>query len=244
MRENLGPDDPLVRKLLSTESPESLAHKLITGSKLANAKVRQQLWNGGPAAIAASTDPMIVLARDIDADARAVRKIYEDEVQAPTAAAQEKIAKARFALLGTNIYPDATFTLRMSYGAVESWNEEGIEVENFTRLSRLYERATGKAPFALPKLWLDARAKLDPNTQFNYVTTNDIIGGNSGSPVIDVEGRIVGLAFDGNIHSISGNFWYDPKMNRMVAVHPQIIITALRDIYPAKALAQEILGSE
>ena len=244
MRENLGPDDPLVRKLLSSESPDSLAKKLIEGSKLTDAKVRKQLWEGGAAAIAASTDPMIALAREIDADARAVRKAYEDEVQGPTAAGQEKLAKARFAQLGTNTYPDATFTLRVSYGAVESWNENGADVPNFTRLNRLYERATGKAPFALPQTWLDARSKLDPNTPFNYVTTNDIIGGNSGSPVIDAQGRLVGLAFDGNIHSIAGSYWYDAKLNRMVAVHPQIITTTLREVYPAKALAQEILGSE
>jgi hypothetical protein len=244
MRENLGPDDPLVRNLMSTESPDSLARKLIEGSELADPKIRQQLWDGGQAAIAASNDPMIVLARDIDTEARTVRKVYDDEVQAPTSAAQEKIARARFALQGTNTYPDATFTLRMSYGAVESWNEKGTDVQNFTRLSRLYDRATGKAPFALPKVWLDARAKLDPNMPFNYVTTNDIIGGNSGSPVIDAEGRIVGLAFDGNIHSIAGSYWYDTKLNRMVAVHPQIIIAALRDVYGAKAIAQEILGAE
>ncbi|HVF18114.1 MAG TPA: S46 family peptidase [Steroidobacteraceae bacterium] len=244
MRENLGPDDVIVRKLMSAESPDSLARKLIEGSKLGDAKVRRELWEGGAAAIAASNDPMIVLAREIDADARAVRKTYEDEVQGPVAANQEKIAKARFAMLGTNTYPDATFTLRMSYGAVESWTENGTEIPNFTRLNRLYERTTGKAPFALPPIWLDARSKLDPNTPFNYVTTNDIIGGNSGSPVIDAQGRLVGLAFDGNIHSIAGSYWYNPKLNRMVAVHPQMIITTLRDVYPANALAQEILGSE
>jgi hypothetical protein len=244
MRENLGPDDSLVRKLLSVESPDSLARQLIEGTKLGELKVRQQLWDGGEAAIAASTDPMIVLAREIDAEARAVRKIYDDEVQAPTLAGQETIAKARFALLGTSTYPDATFSLRMSYGAVESWIEKGAEVANFSKLSRLYERTTGRAPFALPQLWLDARSRLDANMPFNYVTTNDIIGGNSGSPVIDAQGRIVGLAFDGNIHSTAGSYWYDPKLNRMVAVHPTIIITALRDVYPAKALAQEILGRD
>lgn len=243
MREALGPDDPLVRRLLSSESPESLAKKLIAGSKLADARLRRQLWDGGQAAIAASTDPMIVLAREIDAESRAVRKVYEDEVQAPMASGQEKIAKARFALLGTNTYPDATWTLRMSYGAVATWNEMGEEVPNFTRVDRLYERATGKAPFALPQAWLDARSKLDPNTPFNYVTTNDIIGGNSGSPVIDTAGNIVGLVFDGNIHSIAGSYWYDPKLNRTVAIHPQIIIAAMREVYPAKALADEILGS-
>ncbi len=243
MRENLGPDDPLVRQLLRTESPDSLAKKLIAGTQLADAKVRRALWDGGRAAIDASTDPMIVLARDIDPDARDLRKTYEDEVQAPTAVGQEKIAKVRFATSGTNTYPDATFTLRLSYGAVESWRERGAEVPNFTRLDRLYERATGSAPFELPQVWLDAKSKLDPNTPFNYVTSNDIIGGNSGSPVIDSRGRIVGLAFDGNIHSIAGSYWYDPELNRMVAVHPQMILTALRDVYGAKALATELTGA-
>ena len=140
-----------------------------------------------------------------------MRKIYEDEVQALVVAGQEKIAKARFAVLGTNIYPDATFTLRLSYGAVRSWIEKGQQVEPFTKLSRLYERTTGKDPFRLPQRWLDARSKLDPNTPFNYVTTNDIVGGNSGSPVVDAQGRLVGLAFDGNIHSIAGSYWYDEK---------------------------------
>lgn len=244
MRENLGPDDPLVRQLLSADSPDSLAKKLIEGTQLADAKIRRALWDGGQAAIAASTDPMIVLAREIDSQARALRKVYEDEVQAPTTVAQEKIAQVRFAATGTNTYPDATFTLRMSYGTVESWKERGAEVPNFTRLNRLYERTTGNAPFALPQIWMDARAKLDPDTPFNFVTSNDIIGGNSGSPVIDAQGRIVGLAFDGNMHSIAGSYGYDPELNRMVAVHPQIMATALRDVYGAKALVAEILGAE
>jgi V8-like Glu-specific endopeptidase len=244
MRENLGPDDQIVRRLLSADSPDSLAQKLIAGTKLTDPKVRRALWEGGQAAVAASDDPFIVLARDIDPDARALRKTYEDEVQAPTTAAQEKIAKVRFATSGTNTYPDATFTLRLSYGAVESWRESGEEVQNFSRLQRLYERTTGSAPFALPQLWLDARAKLDPNMPFTYVSTNDIIGGNSGSPVIDGQGRLVGLAFDGNIHSLSGTYWYDKDQNRMVAVHPQIMMAALKDVYGVQALAAEILGSK
>ncbi|HEY0681127.1 MAG TPA: S46 family peptidase [Steroidobacter sp.] len=243
LREALGPDDAVVRKLLSTESPESLAAKLIGESKLADPAVRKALWDGGAAAVVASNDPMIVLARDIDGEARAVRKIYEDEVQAPVATAQERIAKARFAVLGTNTYPDATFTLRLSYGAVEGWTEKGQPVEPFTRLSRLYERTTGKDPFRLPQAWLDARDKLDMNTPFCFVTTNDIVGGNSGSPLVDTQGRLVGLAFDGNIHSIAGSYWYDGEMNRTVAVHPAIIITALRDVYGAKDLANELLGA-
>ncbi len=206
LREALGPDDAVVRQLLSTESPDSLAAKLVTQSKLGDPAVRKALWDGGTAAIQSSNDPMIVLARDIDGQARAVRKIYEDEVQAPVASAQERIAKARFAVLGTNTYPDATFTLRLSYGAVDGWVEKGQKVEPFTHLGRLYERATGKDPFRLPQRWLDARDRLDMNTPFCFVTTNDIVGGNSGSPLVDAQGRLVGLAFDGNIHSIAGSF--------------------------------------
>ncbi|WP_129776289.1 S46 family peptidase [Peristeroidobacter soli] len=242
LREALGPDDSIVRKLLSKESPDSLANKLITETKLGDPAVRKALWDGGGAAIASSNDPMIVLARDIDEESRTVRKIFEDEVQAPVASAQERIAKARFAVYGTNTYPDATFTLRLSYGAVEGWMEKGQRVEPFTRLSRLYERATGKDPFRLPQAWLDARDRLDMNTPFCFVTTNDIVGGNSGSPLVDTQGRLVGLAFDGNIHSIAGSFWYDGTMNRTVAVHPSIIITALKDVYGAGDLAKELLG--
>ncbi len=240
MRENLGPDDPVVRQLLREDSPDTLAAKLIEGTKLTDPEARKVLWEGGAAALEASTDPMIVLARRIDAEARAVRKIYEDEVQAPVVSGQERIARARFATLGTETYPDATFTLRLSYGAVKSWVEKGEQVAPFTKLSRVYERTTGEPPFRLPQRWLDARAKLDPNTPFNYVTTNDIVGGNSGSPLIDAQGRLVGLAFDGNIHSLAGNYWYDAEMNRAVAVHPAIILAALRDVYDAKSIVSEL----
>jgi hypothetical protein len=137
---------------------------------------------------------------------------------------------------------NATFTLRMSYGDVHGWPEKGQQVEPFTKLARLYERTTGQDPFRLPQRWLDARSKLDPNTPFDYVTTHDIVGGNSGSPVVDAQGRLVGLAFDGNIHSIAGSYWYDERMNRAVAVHPAIIVTALRDVYGAKTIAAELLG--
>jgi hypothetical protein len=225
---------------MRTESPESLAAKLVEGSRLADPALRKALWDGGSAAIAASSDPMIVLARQIDGEARVLRKTYEDEVQGPVAAAQEKIARARFAVLGTDVYPDATFTLRMSYGTVEGWVEKGQPVPPFTHLDRLYERATGKDPFRLPQVWLDARARLNPQTPFNYVTTHDIVGGNSGSPLVDANGRLVGLAFDGNIHSIAGSYWYDPRLNRAVAVHPAIIMTALREVYGAGELADEI----
>lgn len=169
-----------------------------------------------------------------------MRKTYEDEVQAPVAAAQERIAAARFAAFGTETYPDATFTLRISYGAIQGWTEKGQDIAPFTYLDRIYERATGEAPFALPTTWLEAKDKLDPRTPFNFVATVDIVGGNSGSPVIDAQGNLVGLAFDGNIHSLSGNYWYDAEQNRAVAVHPAIILTALRDVYGAMDLVTEI----
>jgi peptidase S46-like protein len=244
MREALGPDDDIVHRVLGKESPATLASRLIKSTKLADPAVRKALWEGGAAAVDASQDPMIVLARSVDPDARAVRKIYEDEVQAQTVAGQAKIAKARFAVLGTKVYPDATFTLRLSYGAVRGWVEKGQQVEPFTKLGRLYERATGEDPFRVTQRWADARSKLDLNMPYDFVTTNDIVGGNSGSPVIDGQGRLVGLAFDGNIHSIAGSYWYDETLNRAVAVHPGMILTALRQVYGAPAIAREILGGE
>jgi hypothetical protein len=194
--------------------------------------VRTKLFEGGAAALRATDDTMIALAREIDAEARRLRTVYEEEVQGPQGVAQQRIAEARFKAYGTGIYPDATFTLRLSYGAVEAWTEAGTRVEPFTRLDRLYERATGVPPFQLPPRWLDAKPRLDMSARANFVTTNDIIGGNSGSPVVDAEGRIVGLVFDGNIHSIAGSFWFDPEMNRTVAVHPQFMRAALTQVYP------------
>jgi len=243
MREWLGPDEPIVREVLGTESPDTLAASLIGGTALADPGVRRALWEGGAAAVEASTDPMIVLARNVDAEARAIRRSYEDEVEGPTRTGQEKVAQARFSMLGTSTYPDATFTLRVSYGAVEGWTEGDAPVAPFTRVTRLYERATGKEPFRLPTSWTTARSRLNLDTPFNFATTNDIVGGNSGSPVIDAEGRLVGLAFDGNIHSIAGTYWYDPALNRAVAVHPAIMLEALTKVYGAERLAKEVLSA-
>ena len=240
MREWLGPDDVTVRQLLGKESPDELAKRLITGSKLADPKVRMALWTGGAQAVDASNDPMIAVAKAIDARARAVRKKYEDEVEAVVRTASEKVAKARFAALGTSVYPDATFTLRLSYGSVQGWVEDGTKIEPFTHLSRLFERATGAEPFAVPQSWLKVKDQLDPNTKFNLSTNNDIVGGNSGSPLINAKGDIVGLVFDGNIHSIAGSYWFDEKLNRTVAVHPAIIHEALSKVYGAKELLAEL----
>lgn len=240
MREWLGPDDPVVHKLLATESPDSLASSLVTASKLADPAERLRLWHGGAAVVEASRDPMILLARDIDPEARALRRRQEEEVDAVVEVAGEAIAKARFALLGTNVYPDATFTLRLNPGTVQGWDESGTAVEPFTRLGRLFERATGRPPFALPDSWQKARSTLDPATPFNLSTNNDIVGGNSGSPLIDASGRIVGLIFDGNIHSISGAYWFDAAKNRAVAVDTAAIREALTKVYRTGSLATEL----
>jgi hypothetical protein len=240
LREYLGPDHPLVVKLMRAESPEALAASLVAGSRLGEAAYRKQLWDGGAAAVEASQDPMIRLAAAMDAEARAVRKRYEDEVEAPVDAAAERIAAARFAAYGTSVYPDATFTLRVNDGTVQGWVEDGGAVPPFTHLERAYERATGAEPFKLPERWLQAKPRLDPKTRFNLSTNNDIVGGNSGSPLINARGELVGLMFDGNIHSISGSYWFDVAQNRSVAVHPAIIKAALTEVYDAAWLAREL----
>ncbi|HSC06614.1 MAG TPA: S46 family peptidase, partial [Steroidobacteraceae bacterium] len=179
MREWLGPDDKLVRDVLGSESPDSLAAKLVDGSQLADPKVRESLWKGGVAAIEASNDPMIQLARRVDPDARAIRKRFEDEVEAPSDRASERIAAARFKALGTSIYPDATFTLRLNFGTVQGWVEKGKPVTPFTTLKVAFERATGKDPFRMPQSWVQAKPTLNLDTRFNLSTNNDIVGGNS-----------------------------------------------------------------
>jgi hypothetical protein len=240
MREWLGPDDPLVRGLLSKESPAALAARLIAETKLDDVEVRKHLWQGGKAAVDASLDPMIELARSIDADARAVRKQYDDEVEAPVAAAAQRIAAARFKSYGTHVYPDATFTLRLNYGTVQGWVENGAAVEPFTYLGRAFERATGASPFKIPDSWMKAKERLDMRTPFCISTNNDIVGGNSGSPLVAADGRIVGLMFDGNIHSIAGHYWFNAANNRAVAVHPAIIREALDKVYGDASLLSEL----
>jgi hypothetical protein len=239
MREYLGPDHPIVKAVLGTKSPDERARELVAGSSLADPKVRMKLFEADAAALRASTDTMIVLAREVDAESRRLRRIY-DEVQGIEAVAQQKIAEARFKIYGTGVYPDATFTLRLSYGAVSGWTEAGNPVDPFTRFDRLYARATGAPPFALPKPWLDAKPHLEMNTRANFITTNDIVGGNSGSPMVNAAGRIVGLAFDGNIHSIAGSYWFDPQTNRTIGVHPEFIRTALAQVYRVTRLTKEL----
>jgi Peptidase S46 len=240
MREWLGPDHPVVRRLMNKESPDELATRLIAETKLDDAAFRKQLWEGGKAAVDASHDPMIELARSLDGEARAIRRQYEDEVEAPTIAAAQRIAAARFKAYGTNTYPDATFTPRLNYGTVQGWVENGATVDPFTHLDRAFERATGSSPFKIPASWMKAGSQLDLSTPFCISTSNDIVGGNSGSPLIDVSGKVVGLMFDGNIHSIAGRYWFNPENNRAVALHPAIIREALDKVYGARQLLAEL----
>jgi hypothetical protein len=240
MRQRLGADDDFVHQVLGKQSPDQRATALVNGSKLADPAVREALWQGGEKAIAASTDPMIVLARSIDMPARAVRKQYEDQVDAPNRKATEAIAQALFARDGTASYPDATFTPRLSFGKVVGWNEGGKPVPPFTDFAGLYARATGADPFKLPDSWLKAKSSLDLSTPMDFVTDNDIIGGNSGSPVINRQGEAVGLVFDGNIHSLGGNFTYDGSNNRAVSVDTTALLEAVRKVYHLPQLADEL----
>ena len=241
-REYLGADDPQTKVLLGKESPEGLAARLVAGTKLADPAVRKALWEGGQAAIDASTDPMILYAKSIDANDRALQQRFDAEVDAPLTAAQAKLADARFAAYGDTVYPDATFTLRVSYGKVAGWQERGKMVPTRTTLGGTFDRATGASPFDLPPAFVANRAKIDANATYDFVTTNDIIGGNSGSPVIDRQGRVIGAAFDGNIHSLGGNYGYDGTINRTVVVSTAAVQEALESIYPAPHLVAELKG--
>ena len=240
MREWLGPDHAQVRALLAKDSPDSLAESLVGSTKLGDPAARLALWDGGRAAIEASTDPMIKLARDVDATARALRKRLEDEVEAPISRAEEKIARARFKLYGTQVYPDATFTLRLNFGTVQAWKEKGVQLSPYTRLGTAFARSTQQAPFRLPDSFTRVKEKLDMNTPVNVSTNNDIVGGNSGSALLDARGDVVGLMFDGNIHSISGAYWFDTVKNRSIAVHPAIMREALTKVYDAGAILTEL----
>lgn len=243
LRDDLGADHPFVQKTLGKDAPEDLARALVDGTRLDDLTVREALWTGGKAAIEASTDPMIALARRVDADARAVRKAFEDEVEAPLAKYGELLHQAQVAVYGTSGYPDGTFTLRLSYGKIAGWEQDGRRVPAVTRFDGLYARGTGTFPFALAPSWLKARSLLDPKTPMNLATTNDIIGGNSGSPVLDRNAEVVGLIFDGNLPSLGGDYGYEAATNRAVALHGSAILEALDKVYGAQRVASEIRGA-
>ena len=241
-REALTNDDPDVQAMLGRQSPEALAALLVKGSKLADPAVRRALWEGGQTAILASEDPMIRFVLATDARARDIRKTWEQRVSAPSDTGAERVAAARFAVYGQKAYPDAGFSLRLSYGAVSGWTERGRAQAPFTRISGLYERATGADPYALAPRWLAAKDQLNGDTVLNLTTTNDIIGGNSGSPLIDAKGQVVGVVFDGNIHSLGGEYGYDPALNRAISVSTAAITEALDKVYGRRELLAELTG--
>jgi hypothetical protein len=242
----LGHANPLVKKVLAGKSPHDRARELVKGTKLKDVALRKALYKGGKEAIEASKDPMILLARLVDPDARALRKVIEtqDEI---TRQAYGDIAKVKFALDGTKTYPDATFTLRLSFGVVKGYEEDGKKIPFETSFAGLYERSAehhNREPFDLPKRWLERKDRLDLKVPLNFVCTADIIGGNSGSPVLNRDAEVVGLIFDGNIQSLAWDFAYDDRQARSVSVDVRGIIEALRKVYDANALADELLGKK
>lgn len=239
-REYLGVDDPQSRLLLGSESPEQLARRLVNATRLADPAVRRALWDGGLAAIEASDDPMIQYALKLSGHQRELQQQVDEAYAGPLAIAGGELADARFAAYGDRLYPDATFTLRISYGQVQGWVERGQQVPIATTLGGTFERATGNPPFDVAPAFAANQASIDAATSYNFVTTNDIIGGNSGSPVIDRAGTVIGAAFDGNIHSLGGNYGYDGSLNRTVVVSTDAVQEALEKIYPAPALAKEL----
>jgi hypothetical protein len=243
MVELLGADNPLVKQILNGKTPEARANELIEGTKLKDPAFRKELAAGGRQAIESSTDPMIVLARTIDPKARELRKRYESEVTGVERANYSKIARARFETEGTKLYPDATFTLRLSYGAVKGYMENGKKVAPFTTLGGLYDRATqfkSEFPYTLPQRWLDKKSAVNLSTPFNFVSTDDIIGGNSGSPTINKNAELVGLIFDGNIQSLVGDFVYDESVNRAISVDVRAMNEVLRKVFNANEIADEL----
>ena len=242
--EQLGSTDPLVQTVLAGKSPRARAAELINGTQVRDVAFRKKLYSGGAAAVTAARDPLIEVARAIDAEARRVRKIAEaaDETKQQ---AQAVIGQARFALEGANNYPDATFTLRLAYGPIKGYEDGGERIPALTQVAGLYARSAqqgNREPFALPARWVAKQAALDPATPFNFVHTPDIIGGNSGSPVVNTAGEFIGIIFDGNLHSLSGDFGYSDTQGRALSVHSAGILEALRKVYEVPALAHELVN--
>ena len=247
MQDALGKDNPDVQKVLEGKTPAEAAKDLIANTKLDDVAVRRQLYEGGQAAIDASTDPLIVAMRAIEPSARAVRKEFDDKVDSVLRRDGTLVAKARFAQSGFNQPPDATFTLRLSYGAVKGYTENGKSIPFETNIGGAFEHAAAhgdQPPYNLPESWMKAKTKLDLKTPLDFVSTPDIIGGNSGSPTVNKKGEVVGIIFDGNLQSLPWNFAYSDVQGRSVSVDARGIQEALRKVYGATALADELLGTK
>jgi hypothetical protein len=243
--ESLGPDDPFIKAVLGGRTPEVVARTALTGTKVSDPAFRKSLVDGGRAAVEASTDPLIVLARAIEPIVRSTQKAFEADVESVEASAGEKLGRARFAAYGKSLYPDATFTLRLAFGTVRGYPMNGTQAPPVTTFFGLFDRSESfgrKPPYDLPARVVAARPRLNLATPLNFVCDCDIIGGNSGSPVINRAGELVGLIFDGNIESLIGNTVFNGNRSRAVAVHSAGMIEALRKIYAAGTLADELMG--
>jgi len=241
--ERLGAEDPTVKSILAGMSPRARAADLINRSQVRAVAFRKRLYEGGAAVVTTAKDPLIELARLIDNEARELRKIAEaqDEIKQQ---AQAAISKARFAIQGTSNYPDATFSLRLSYGTVKGYEENSANVPATTNLAGLYARSAeqdNKPPFDLPPRWVEKKAALDLKVPYNFVSTNDIIGGNSGSPVVNRAAEFVGIIFDGNIQSLSEDYGYSDAQSRALSVHSAGILEALRKVYEVPVLVNELV---
>jgi hypothetical protein len=247
LAEQLGGKHPFVVKVLANQSPAQRVHDLIRGTKLFDPEERKRLVNGGTKAVDDSTDSMIVFARLIDSEARSLRKKFEEEIEEPERQAYGDLAKVRFAVLGRSVAPDATFTLRLAYGTVKGYRVDGKELSYCTTYQGLFDRAEEqqhREPFELPKRWLGGKSKLDLSIPFNFVSTADTIGGNSGSPILNRAGEFVGINFDRNRHGLVRNFVYTDEQARHIAVHSKGILEALRKLYDSPALVKELTNKE
>lgn len=245
MQQFLGPQHAIATRILAGKTPEARAAELVDGCRLTDPEIKRLLQAGGKATIDASTDPMIVLARSLEADATAIAKKYDEQVTAVQAAAYPKIGQAVFAVDGAKAYPDATGTLRLSYGTVKGYLEDGKKIAPYTFIAGLYERSAqfkNESPFDLAPRWAENKSAVNLKTPFNFVTTNDIVGGNSGSAMVNKKGELVGLIFDGNIQMLPGYYIYEESINRAVAVDSRAIIEAFRKVYKADRLADEMTG--
>ena len=245
--ETLGFDSQWSQAVLAGKSPKARAEELIAGTHLEDVAVRKKLAEGGLAAIKASDDPLIRLALLVDPPSRFVRKQYEQQVEEPQRQAYAKIADAKFALYGTDSYPDATFTPRLAFGTVKGYNDAGKTIPPFTTFAGLYERAAehkNQPPFNLDKRWFDHKSDVNLDTPFDFIFTADIIGGNSGSPVLNRDAEIVGLVFDGNLESLVWDYVFDETQGRTLAVHSSAILEGLRKVYDAPELADELTGGK